>query len=296
MKEDQERVRALLLETITLLCKNGLDFKKMLKVEGVIAITVDDTEIFIAHMNEKFDKIECEKDNSSSKFNSNDVYGRDHGFTAMRKRRADNVDSSSVEAEVLSHVQATKQRSISREDGSNLDTISPASMSYLKKQKNSSTNRCQPQIERVDQGIPESANDLILLEDFNVTTDCLDARDVDPLNSSNFDSQHDEIDDDDKKEQLLDLKSDDNMPDLWTEPYQQPMPLPNVKTEMEAFQDEQNYVDQNMSSCTSFSAFDQSFSEPPQMRSLQSRCQKQEVKIIYSSYQFQRVGGISKGM
>lgn len=52
MKPDQERVRSLLTDTITLLCKNGLHFRKQLKVEGLIGVTLDDNEVFIVHLNE----------------------------------------------------------------------------------------------------------------------------------------------------------------------------------------------------------------------------------------------------
>lgn len=52
MKPDQERVHALLVDTVTLLCKNGLNFTKGLKVEGVLGITVDDQDVFIVHINE----------------------------------------------------------------------------------------------------------------------------------------------------------------------------------------------------------------------------------------------------
>ena len=53
MKPDQDRVKVLLAETITLLCKNGLSFRKELKIEGVVGITVDDNEVFIVHVNEE---------------------------------------------------------------------------------------------------------------------------------------------------------------------------------------------------------------------------------------------------
>lgn len=53
MKPDHERVRSLLMETVTLLCRNGLHFNKELKIEGLLGITLDDKDIFIVHINEK---------------------------------------------------------------------------------------------------------------------------------------------------------------------------------------------------------------------------------------------------
>ena len=54
MRPDQERVRNLLTDTVTLLCKNGLQYQKELRVQGVLGITLDNNEVFIVHINEKF--------------------------------------------------------------------------------------------------------------------------------------------------------------------------------------------------------------------------------------------------
>ena len=53
MKPDQERVKTLLMDTITLLCKNGLNFHKELTIQGVVGITADD-DVFVVHINETF--------------------------------------------------------------------------------------------------------------------------------------------------------------------------------------------------------------------------------------------------
>ena len=54
MRPDQERVRNLLTDTVTLLCKNGLQYQTELRVQGVLGITLDDSDVFIVHINEKF--------------------------------------------------------------------------------------------------------------------------------------------------------------------------------------------------------------------------------------------------
>ena len=54
MKADQERVRNLLTDTVTLLCKNGLQYQTELRVQGVLGITIDNNDVFIVHINEKF--------------------------------------------------------------------------------------------------------------------------------------------------------------------------------------------------------------------------------------------------
>ena len=54
MKADQERARNLLTDTVTLLCKNGLQYQTELRVQGVLGITLDNNDVFIVHINEKF--------------------------------------------------------------------------------------------------------------------------------------------------------------------------------------------------------------------------------------------------
>jgi hypothetical protein len=52
LKADQQRVRALLAETVTLLCKNGLHYKSEFSIEGLIGITLDKDEIFLVSIKE----------------------------------------------------------------------------------------------------------------------------------------------------------------------------------------------------------------------------------------------------
>lgn len=52
VSSEPNRVNSLLIETITLLCRNGLSFTKQLKIEGMIGITIDDSEIALIHINE----------------------------------------------------------------------------------------------------------------------------------------------------------------------------------------------------------------------------------------------------
>ena len=51
---EQERVRSILLDTVALLCKNSLSYRKELKVQGLIGITMDEDDIFLVHINECF--------------------------------------------------------------------------------------------------------------------------------------------------------------------------------------------------------------------------------------------------
>lgn len=53
MKADQERVKNLLTDTVTLLCRNGLQFQKEIKVQGLLGITLDDSEVFLVQIDER---------------------------------------------------------------------------------------------------------------------------------------------------------------------------------------------------------------------------------------------------
>ena len=60
MKPDQERVHSLLVDTIGLLCRNGLNFQNEVKVQAVIGITVDKEECFVVHINKCYERLEEE--------------------------------------------------------------------------------------------------------------------------------------------------------------------------------------------------------------------------------------------
>ena len=51
--EEQEKVKALLREAVTVLCRNGLTFKSELTVEGLLGITLDNKEVFLVNINEQ---------------------------------------------------------------------------------------------------------------------------------------------------------------------------------------------------------------------------------------------------
>lgn len=49
---DKERLKNLLIETITLLCKNGLDFQSEFSVDALIGITLDQKDVFLVTIKE----------------------------------------------------------------------------------------------------------------------------------------------------------------------------------------------------------------------------------------------------
>ena len=52
LKPEQQRVHSVLMDTISLLCKNSLQYNHSLRIEGVIGITTDDSDVFLVHINE----------------------------------------------------------------------------------------------------------------------------------------------------------------------------------------------------------------------------------------------------
>jgi len=69
MKADQERVRALLTETVALLCKNGLHYRAELRIQGLLGVTIDGDDVFIVSLDECF----TGANNSSRTSNANDL-------------------------------------------------------------------------------------------------------------------------------------------------------------------------------------------------------------------------------
>jgi len=51
MREEQEKLKTLLQDTVTMLCKNSLLYAQSLRIEGVIGITVDNDDAFVVHIN-----------------------------------------------------------------------------------------------------------------------------------------------------------------------------------------------------------------------------------------------------
>ena len=52
MREDQEKVKALLTEAISVLCKNGLSYREEFTIEGLLGITLDNEDVFLVNINE----------------------------------------------------------------------------------------------------------------------------------------------------------------------------------------------------------------------------------------------------
>ena len=66
LQEDQQRLKGLLQETITLLCKNGLNYSAEFSVEALIVITLDQDKIFHTSIKETVAKESTVTDDEDS--------------------------------------------------------------------------------------------------------------------------------------------------------------------------------------------------------------------------------------
>lgn len=55
-KVELERVKRLLTEMISSLCKSGLDYNSTLTVQGLLGITIDHENVLLINLNESYDK------------------------------------------------------------------------------------------------------------------------------------------------------------------------------------------------------------------------------------------------
>ena len=67
MKPDQERVKNLLTDTVTMLCRNGLGYQDELRVEGLIGITLDNNEVFLVPIQQTFSTGRKERERSEER-------------------------------------------------------------------------------------------------------------------------------------------------------------------------------------------------------------------------------------
>ncbi|KAK2157786.1 hypothetical protein LSH36_184g01004 [Paralvinella palmiformis] len=91
LKPDQQRVCMMLKETITLLCKNGLAFKKKFSIDAVIGITLDDEDMFHVSVSEIIKSASQDTDASLSSSELGETSRK------RRKRRKTNSLKSNVQ-------------------------------------------------------------------------------------------------------------------------------------------------------------------------------------------------------
>ena len=87
IKEEQERVRTLLSDTITLLCRNGLTFKSEFNISALIGITLDKDDVFLVDIRETIKNAAAEAEASDAESDALSNASRDRKSHKKRKRR-----------------------------------------------------------------------------------------------------------------------------------------------------------------------------------------------------------------
>lgn len=120
VKPEQDRVRNLLTDTVTLLCKNGLTYNKEMKVQGLLGITLDEDEVFVVHIDEKFsDLLSGGKELSSIEFPESLQLDTDNNeceiSTSNKKRRKRRTSKDSDSGSLLGNPTPVKRNRDSEE-------------------------------------------------------------------------------------------------------------------------------------------------------------------------------------
>ena len=86
---ERERIRSMIKDTITLLCRNSLNFKSRFSIEAVIGVTLDDEEVFLVSMNEIIES-DTAKDDCSHTGSSDVELVTDSGKRCRKRARVKN--------------------------------------------------------------------------------------------------------------------------------------------------------------------------------------------------------------
>ena len=84
LRQEQLKLQILLKETITLLCKNGLEFNNGFVVNALIGITTDDSETFLVKLEEKVGDVTGDGD-TDDMISNRSADGRGRRSRALRK-------------------------------------------------------------------------------------------------------------------------------------------------------------------------------------------------------------------
>src|SRR5206468_6618110 len=55
VQADRSAIRTLVTDTITMLLQNSIPFHSDLQIEGLLGVTVDKTDVFIIHIDQRFE-------------------------------------------------------------------------------------------------------------------------------------------------------------------------------------------------------------------------------------------------
>ena len=159
LTEDQLKVKALLAETVTLLCKNGLKFTSELRIEGLIGITVDNNTVLLVNINEAVLTAKTRTPSSNIKSVS-------RSRTAVPKNSANVVNASSGIRPESSNVENVNVCSLSAVEVSTVSTRAGSSRQNLKRKRRRSSEQEQTLTLMVEDELfgDESRGDVVKLE------------------------------------------------------------------------------------------------------------------------------------
>ena len=86
MRPEQQRVKQLLTEAVTLLCRNSLQFKEDVTVEGLLGITLDKSDIFLVSIHETIQHA-LKEGATPSRVEKRIGDSNDDGHTPKKRRR-----------------------------------------------------------------------------------------------------------------------------------------------------------------------------------------------------------------
>ena len=97
LKEGYSKLQDLLRETITLLCKSGLDYKASFNVDAVIGITVDGSDGFYVTLKESFQNEKVTNESASNKkAEDSDISDGDCSISEENYRRTKSVNNKTA--------------------------------------------------------------------------------------------------------------------------------------------------------------------------------------------------------
>lgn len=99
MTPDREKLKTLLTETITLLCKNGLDFQSEFSIEALIGITLDQNDVFLVSIKETVRSLQSDDEEEDVQIE----------FTSSRKKRSSSDTHNVSDVENQSHSSVSAQ-------------------------------------------------------------------------------------------------------------------------------------------------------------------------------------------
>ena len=98
-EQEQARVSSLLLDTVALLCKNGLTYRREMKIQGTLGITLDDDSVFVVQINESVSDPHTPKHPASASAIAAGGSSKLSERSNLRKRQADFSPSTRAPAD-----------------------------------------------------------------------------------------------------------------------------------------------------------------------------------------------------